>query len=177
MKSTYLLLFVLFNLALLGCNRSSPKQEEKAPPAPPPKEVQDQAAETPNEVVFPATSKEYLRPFYRIEHIQRFYDLNGVDSVALPPLEVPQDLAALSYEELYLLKQELLARNGYLFTDGFLRGYFNQFEWYKPIFYVPEFEVQLSETEKTLSDRIEEELASQKSGLLQYSGPPATRFS
>ncbi len=59
-------------------------------------------------------------------------------------------LETLSYKELRLLKFELMAKNGYLFEDAVLRDYFNQFEWYQPIYWIENLKFQLDSTDNEL---------------------------
>jgi hypothetical protein len=74
-----------------------------------------------------------------------------------PALSYPSDITILSYEDLRLLRCEVFARNGYLFNDAFLRGYFNRFKWYMPIFDVDTFKVILNSEERSLIDKISAE--------------------
>lgn len=98
---------------------------------------------------------EYLKEYYKIDKIKIFYEyMFGDKETPLPDLTVPKDLSGFSYEELRLLRNQIFARNGYLFGDPYLRGYFNQFDWYRPIFKVEKFKVQLSEKEQKAVNRI-----------------------
>jgi hypothetical protein len=75
------------------------------------------------------------------------------------------DLGAKGVVELSLLRNEIFARNGYLFDDAVLRGYFNQFRWYQPIFDVPDFKVRLTKKEQDFVNRVlarENELAKER---------------
>ncbi|NME71086.1 DUF3160 domain-containing protein [Flammeovirga aprica] len=106
--------------------------------------------------------KEYLQKYYQLDHIKSYYDWNEMTGVDAPPFDYKKDLTSLSYEELRLLRNEIFARNGYLFNDAFLRGYFNQFKWYKPIFDVPEFKVSLDKEEQDFISEVKKEEAKRK---------------
>lgn len=56
------------------------------------------------------------------------------------------DLASLSKVELKLMRNEIFARRGYIFKDEQLNKYFNQQEWYQPLF--EDISDQLTPTEK-----------------------------
>ncbi|MEN7549558.1 DUF3160 domain-containing protein [Rapidithrix thailandica] len=98
--------------------------------------------------------KEKLKTYYELPHIKEFYDWNNLEYTPSNDFSYPSDLTSLSYEELRLLRNEIFARNGYLFSDGFLRGYFNRFDWYMPIFDVEDFEISLNQKERDLVNKI-----------------------
>ena len=106
--------------------------------------------------------KEDIKAFYELPHIKEFYDWQEMAYTEPPTLEYPTDLSVLSYEELRLLRNEVFARNGYLFNDAFLRGYFNRFKWYMPVFDVDTFKVVLNSEERSLIDKILNEEAKRK---------------
>jgi hypothetical protein len=166
MKKTFIFAVLLSLVLLLGCDKKEtqsgqaelpPKEETQAP-----KQEQVQEKSAPAFSIQYGEGKELLASYYELSHIQDFYDDRGFEAVPLPPLEVPEDLTSLSYEELRLKRNEVFARNGYLFSDGFLRGYFNQFKWYRPIFDVEDFEVVFNEKEKKLIADIQAEEAKRK---------------
>lgn len=99
-------------------------------------------------------SKESLKAYYDLPHMKEFYEWQEMEYSELPALNYPEDLSTLSYEELRLLRNEIYARNGYLFSDGYLRGYFNRYRWYMPVFDVDTFKVVLNQEEKGLIDAI-----------------------
>lgn len=98
--------------------------------------------------------KRLLKEYYELPHIKEFYKWQ--DMVYSPEEELidPTNIADLSYGDLRLLRNEIFARNGYLFDDGFLRGYFNRFSWYMPIFGVDSFKVVLTKQEAGLVKKI-----------------------
>ncbi len=69
------------------------------------------------------------------------------EPVAPPPFDYTVDLSKKTLVELRNLKNEIYARHGYLFNDAILRGYFNQFDWYQPIFWDTAFKVSLNKNE------------------------------
>src|SRR4051794_16702596 len=83
--------------------------------------------------------KATLAQYYNLDHIKEWYP----ERVLPPVFDYSLDLSNKSIVELWLLRNEIFARNGYLFEDAVLRGHFNQFKWYQPIFDVPEFKAQL----------------------------------
>jgi hypothetical protein len=94
--------------------------------------------------------KSYLDKYYEEPHIKEWYPERK-----FPPMfDFNMDLSTKSYVELRLLRNEIFARNGYLFNEATLRGYFNQFEWYQPIFDIPEFQVSLSEEEHLFIQKV-----------------------
>jgi hypothetical protein len=64
------------------------------------------------------------------------------------------DLKSLSNVELFYLKNEIFARNGFLFMDPTLRAHFKKFPWYQPIWDVPDFKIELTEKEHSFLDAI-----------------------
>ncbi len=96
--------------------------------------------------------KPQLAAYYRTPEMREFYGKR----ILPPKFDYNMDLSNKTYIELRLLRNEIFARNGYLFNDATLRAYFNQFAWYPPIFDVPTFKVYLNEREKKFVDKIAE---------------------
>ncbi|WP_162555684.1 DUF3160 domain-containing protein [Reichenbachiella versicolor] len=151
-------------LILASCGGSKKEKPEAAEPVATKAEtekVEEKLPETePEEIpqgptVIVSESKEYLQAFYKLPHIEEYYEYME-DLPYLPPrdLNVPEDLSSLSYADLRLLRNEVFARNGYLFNDPFLRGYFNRFKWYRPIFDVDTFKIVMNRQEQELVKRI-----------------------
>lgn len=109
--------------------------------------------------------KQNLKAYYELPHIKEFYDWQEMEYTEPPALQYISDLTSLSYEELRLLRNEIFARNGYLFNDGFLRGYFNRYKWYMPIFDVDSFKVVLNNEERELINNILAEENKRKENL------------
>lgn len=108
------------------------------------------AASTDNAVVEVSEDKSSLADYYKLDHIKEWYPKR----ILPPPFNFSVDLSDKTIVELSLLRNEIFARNGYLFNDAVLRGYFNQFDWYQPIFDVPEFKVRLTQQEQDFVNRV-----------------------
>lgn len=94
--------------------------------------------------------KSSLAGYYQLEHIKEWYQKR-----ILPPVfDYSMDISKKSAVEIWLLRNEIFARNGHLFEDAVLRGYFNQFKWYQPIFEVPEFKAQLNKQEQEFVNKV-----------------------
>lgn len=98
----------------------------------------------------PAPDKKQLAEYYNLPHMKEWYQKR----VLPPKFNFDMDLSSKSYIDLLLLQNEIYARNGYLFMDASLRGYFNQFKWYQPVFDIPDFKVQLDEQEVRFINKI-----------------------
>ncbi|MFN7601706.1 MAG: YARHG domain-containing protein, partial [Bacteroidota bacterium] len=94
--------------------------------------------------------KAQLAAIYELPHMKEWYQKR----VLPPKFDFEIDLNNKSYIELLLLQNEVYARNGYLFMDAALRGHFNQFKWYQPVFDVPDFKVQLSRQESDFVNKV-----------------------
>lgn len=132
-------LLLLFFCAVFSC---SPNKNEES------KEVPETPIET--DVSYEVLEEKSLSAYYNIDHIKEWYP----ERILPPPIDYEMNLSGYSIVELWLLRNEIFARNGYLFDDAVLRGYFNQFKWYQPIFDVPEFKVQLNKDEQDFVSRV-----------------------
>ena len=94
--------------------------------------------------------KASLTEYYKLDHIKEWYP----ERILPPVFDYNIDLSNKSLTDLWLLRNEIFARNGYLFEDAVLRGHFNQFKWYQPIFDVPDFKVQLNKQEQQFVDNV-----------------------
>lgn len=105
--------------------------------------------------------KSSLAEYYNLDHIKEWYPKR-----ILPPVfDFDVDLSDKTIVELSLLRNEIFARNGYLFEDAVLRGHFNQFDWYQPIFDVPDFKLRLNQAEQDFVDKVlarEKEIAKER---------------
>jgi len=102
--------------------------------------------------------KSKLAGYYNMEHLKEWYP----ERIQAPAFNYSMNLGNKTIVELSLLRNEIFARNGYLFDDAVLRGHFNQFKWYQPVFDIPEFKVQLNKEEAAFVERVlkrESELA------------------
>ena len=97
-----------------------------------------------------AKDKKQLAGYYELDHMKEWYK----ERVLPPKFDFNIDLSSKTYIELLLLQNEIYARNGYLFMDAAIRGYFNQFKWYQPVFDVPEFKVLLTEEESKFVNKV-----------------------
>ncbi|MEP4091046.1 DUF3160 domain-containing protein [Reichenbachiella sp.] len=169
------LVITLISILTLAC--SPEKKESKSTDSIPKEPVAKQEPETspepekveeaPKLTVVVSNSKEELKRYYDLPHINEFYEYQMEMQYSEPDeLQVPEDLSQLSYGDLRLLRNEVFARNGYLFSDGFLRGYFNRFKWYMPIFDVDTFRVVMSREEQDLVNAILTEEAKRKEETL-----------
>ena len=137
---------------VISCtSKKSATEETKAIPAQTTANVEYEVSE----------DKATLAQYYNLNHIKEWYP----ERILPPVFDYTVDLSNKSIVDLWLLRNEIFARNGYLFEDAVLRGYFNQFKWYQPIFDVPEFKAQLNKQEQEFVDKIlkrENELASSR---------------
>ncbi|GAB5527552.1 MAG: hypothetical protein Roseis2KO_54240 [Roseivirga sp.] len=144
----------------VGCGSGTEKKEqtkvEKPVESKVPEAIEDRPSSESTEktaafTVLKGESKDLLNSYYELPHIKNWYEEEMLyASGEIPDLTVPKDLSTLGYEQLRLLRNEIFARNGYLFNDGFLRGYFNKEKWYKPIFDVDSFRIVLNSVERKL---------------------------
>lgn len=160
--SKIFLLSLLIIIATISCNSESKNQSDSSNKKADKKTnqvttIDDEKEEEPKnqlQIVYDE-SKESIKAYYELPHIKEFYQYYAnLDYTPPPSLSYPEDLSSLSYEDLRLLRNEVFARNGYLFNDGFLRGYFNRFKWYMPIFEVDTFKVIINKEESDLINKI-----------------------
>ena len=170
------LLSVLF---FVGCSKQKDEVKEKklkedkpvAETSGPQVTLEYQDIERPVINIIYDESKETLKKYYDIPHIKEFYDGLKMSYSDTDSIYFPNELSSLSYDELRLLRNEIFARNGYLFNDGFLRGYFNCFKWYMPIFDVDSFKVSLNHQEqKRINIILNEEKERKKQQTVKYDG-------
>ncbi len=99
------------------------------------------------------------------------------DTIPAPPADLTVALEDKSLSELRLLRNGVFARHGYLFTNSQLRGYFNQFDWYQPVYWEEDYQIVLSDAEQRFIDRVlreeKERLADQYQNVhgLQLANP------
>jgi hypothetical protein len=94
--------------------------------------------------------KSALQRYYELEHIKEWYP----ERILPPEFNYDQDISKKSLVELWLLRNEIYARNGFLFDDAVLRGHFNEFKWYQPVFDVPDYKLVLNEREHQLVEKL-----------------------
>ncbi len=158
MKQYLKIVFLVAIIAATGCKNKNQKENTKTTDNQQlienkPSEVNKKEESNKLSIVYDE-SKESLKAYYALPHMQEFYEWQEMEYSQPPALSYPEDLSTLSYEELRLLRNEIFARNGYLFSDGYLRGYFNKYKWYMPVFDVDTFKVVLNQEEGKLIDAI-----------------------
>jgi hypothetical protein len=89
-------------------------------------------------------TQEYLDSY------QNYYE----DRTEAPPFNFSVDLSNKSFQELRLLRAEILARHGFLFMDYVLRAHFNKEKWYKPVFWYENFKIKLSDEEQQFIEKV-----------------------
>lgn len=164
------IVFWISMLAVMSCEAS--KEDDKKKEESPKVTDREEAIDTPekqvpkeekdNLSIVYDESKDALKAYYALPHMKEFYDWQETENLQPPALNYPEDLSTLSYEALRLLRNEIFARNGYLFSDGYLRGYFNKYKWYKPVFDVDTFKVVLNKEERKLIDALLQEESKRK---------------
>jgi hypothetical protein len=165
MKTTklFICLFCLV-ISLGGCRNhaktSNNIQEDTGQDS---KETMDEEKRPVNDLtIIYSENKDKLKAYYELPHIKEYYGWMKMSYIQPPALDNSQDLKSLSYDDLRLLRNEVFARNGYLFKDAFFRGYFNRYNWYMPVFDVDTFKVLINNEEQTLIDKILAEEARRK---------------
>ncbi len=91
---------------------------------------------------------------YKMDDYVKYYSEYYKDKKTPPPFDFNVDLSNKSFQELRLLRAEILARHGYLFMDYVLRSHFNATNWYKPVFWDSNFQIQLTAQEKAFIDKV-----------------------
>lgn len=159
-KATILAVSILF-----FCCAPQQKQEKQETPIPareesiPAKSSSTRSVREPDYTVFVDTAS--LEAYYALPHIKEWYP----ERILPPPFNFDVDLTDKTVVELWLIRNEIFARNGHLFEDAVLRGHFNQYDWYQPVFDVPGFKVKLTDREQAFVDRVlklEEELGEKR---------------
>ena len=85
---------------------------------------------------------------YKTEEYLKYYTDYYKDKKTPPPFDFNMDLSHKSFQELRLVRSEILARHGYLFMDYVLRSHFNATKWYQPVFWYNDFKIKLTLQEK-----------------------------
>ena len=111
--------------------------------------------------------KTKLDQYWQLDYIKEWYHNNRIQP---QPTNTSRDLSKLSFQELWFLKNEILARNGFLFMDPVLRAHFNRYKWYQPIFDVKDFVVEVNNDEYDFLKRIIAEEKARLGGLITEAG-------
>ncbi len=141
-RQSLLLLIVFLLLADCSSKKSEPENKESNSEI-----VTDETASI-NKVTI--EDKSDVAKLYELEHMKEWYP----ERITPPSFDYSVDISEKSIIELWLMRNEIFARNGYLFDDAVLRGYFSQFKWYQPVFDVPEFEVMLNKQEQDFVNQL-----------------------
>jgi hypothetical protein len=88
-----------------------------------------------------AKYKEYYRDYYK-------------DKVSPPPFDFTIDLSHKTFQQLRLLRAEILARHGFLFSDYVFRSHFNATNWYRPVFWDDKFKIVLNDEERAFTEKV-----------------------
>lgn len=104
---------------------------------------------------YPMTDKPIdTSAWYKSHDYLEYYKDYYKDKIAPPPFDYTVDLSKKSFQELRLLRAEILARHGYLFMDYVSRSHFNATKWYQPVFWDNNFQIHLSEQEQQFIDKV-----------------------
>jgi hypothetical protein len=154
-------IIVLSAVVLMSCG-SEKKDETKSEETTAVAESNDLSVEKTTNVRFEVTEdKTALEEYYDLEHLKEWYPQRELP----PAFDFDVNLDGKTVVELSLLRNEIFARNGYLFYDATLRGYFDQFKWYQPIFEVEDFVVRFNAREQAFVEKVlakENELAAKR---------------
>lgn len=96
----------------------------------------------PDEMIFFDTTVKYSLSLPEVYKSKDFKMRYGKKSNKLK-INYSQNLDALSLQELRLLKFTLLAKNGYIFQDAYLRDYFCGQAWFQPIYWDKPFKLPI----------------------------------
>jgi hypothetical protein len=135
--NVFILAAILITL-LVACSTKKGSEEKVAGPL---------TSDVPYDV---SEDKSALEKCYNLDHIKEWY----TERISAPAFDYDIDLSKKSMSELELLRNEIYARNGYLFDDAVLRGYFNKFKWSQPIFEVEDFKVVLNKEEDEFVNKV-----------------------
>jgi hypothetical protein len=91
---------------------------------------------------------------YKVDDFINYYSDFYKDKKMPPPFDFNMDISHKTFNELRLLRSEILARHGFLFMDYVIRSHFNATNWYQPVFWYNDFKIKLSEEEKKFIDKV-----------------------
>ena len=98
-------------------------------------------------------NSSYFPEYYKELTFEKMYN----EKEDPPPFDLNMDLSSKTLSELRILRNTIFARHGYLFMDSVIRGYFNQFAWYQPVFWDLNFKIELSKEEEAFIARVKEQ--------------------
>src|ERR1700730_13204135 len=91
---------------------------------------------------------------YKTEEYKKHYSDYYKDKISAPPFNFDMDLSHKTFKELSLLRREIIARHGFLFSDYLFRSHFNATKWYQPVFWDDKFKIHFSDEEKTFIAKV-----------------------
>jgi len=94
-----------------------------------------------------------LAPYRTKEYLEYYKDFYKDKKLPLP-FQYDMDLSGKTFNELRMLRAEILARHGFLFMDYVLRAHFNTTDWYQPVFWDNNFKIKLNQKEKQFIARV-----------------------
>lgn len=140
-KNAVIILCLLF---LASCSCSKKKEVEGAYKLSQPLEKM-----APYDEGYPLTDKDIDEEApYKTKDYNEYYSDYFKDKTAPPPFDFNQNILDKNFNELRMLRAEILARHGFLFMDYVLRSHFSATKWYKPVFWYNDFQIKLSDQEK-----------------------------
>jgi len=104
---------------------------------------------------YPLTNDEVDKeaPYKTKDYIEYYNDFYK-DKSTPPPFNYKMDLSKKTFNELRLIRAEILARHGFLFMDYVLRSHFNATNWYQPVFWYDDFKIKLNDQEKSFMNKV-----------------------
>ncbi len=94
-----------------------------------------------------------MAPYQTQDYLDYYKDFYK-DKIRPFPFQYDMDLSGKTFNELRVLRAEILARHGFLFMDYVLRAHFNATDWYQPIFWDNNLKIKLSQQEKQFIARV-----------------------
>ena len=164
MKQINGLLLLLFAMLIYACGSDKDKANTQAAPTQP--SSSHEQTEVQKEENIPTSSvKEPESPYSdkRLEneimapYDQRWFSDYYGERVLPPEFNLDVDLTGRKLGDLRILRNEIFARKGYHFSDGFLRGYFQGKEWYQPPWWEENYPVELTPEENAFVARVKKE--------------------
>ena len=136
-------IFILLLFVCFSCNREKKIANSRY------KLTQSLVRWAPYDEGYPITDKAIDKDSaYKTDDYIKYYKDYYKDKKTPPPFDFNMDLSHKNFQELRLLRSEILARHGFLFMDYVLRSHFNATKWYQPVFWYNNFKIKLNDQEK-----------------------------
>lgn len=145
--------FSLLLLLLLSVGCKSKKEKKAAPAAYSLCQAPSKMANYDEGYPLTADSVDSAATYYSAEYKEHYRDYYK-DKTSPPPFDFNMDLSHKTFQELRLLRAEILARHGFLFSDYVFRSHFNATNWYQPVFWDDKFKINLSDEEKAFIGKV-----------------------